>query len=276
MSSLPEVRPERSARALDLPRPSAITLPETAPEIDELFDFMREAERRFRSLRMRIIERAQTAAGPTETTIELWLVHPGRAKVIENRPTPGESRPISRAGGRTLGAGPEGGTIPYYIWLSDGERVRTYDSATNVTTNRPHRHVPDEIADPSLPDFARVLPPITELPMESLPEAFVHPAGLARNLATGRVVLVGQTQVSGRESLVLEIHHPRTTLVETDRPDHSVILGVDRETGIVTLLEERVGDAVTRRAEVTYLEPDSPIRDDVFAIHVPADAVTIF
>jgi hypothetical protein len=44
----------------------------------------------------------------------------------------------------------------------------------------------------------------------------------------------------------------------------------------VTLLEERVGDTVTRRAEVTYLEPDAPIRDDAFTLHVPSDAVTIF
>ena len=60
------------------------------------------------------------------------------------------------------------------------------------------------------------------------------------------------------------------------RPDRSVILGVDRETGVVTRLEERVGDTVTRHAEVTYLEPDAPIRDDVFTIHVPGDAVKIY
>lgn len=259
MDSLPEVRREPPDRALDLPRPSAIALPETAPSIEELLAFMREAERRFRTLRMRIVERSVTAVGPAETTIELWLAHPGRAKVIENRPIPGRQ--------------PE---TTYYVWVSDGERVRTYDSGTKVATNRPHRHVPDEIADPSLPAFARVTVPITELPMESLPEAFVHPAGLARNLATGRVALVGQAHIAGRESLVLEIEHPRTSLIETDRPDRSVILGVDRETGIVTLLEERVGDTTTRRAEVTYLEPDAPIRDDVFTIYVPADAVEMF
>ena len=264
MTSLPEVRPARSDREVDILRPAVIALPETAPGIEELFAFMREAERRFRTLRMRIVERTQTAAGPTETSVELWLAHPGRAKVIENRPIPGTARSADEA------------SKSYHVWVSDGERVRTYDSATNVTTNRPHRHVPDEIADRSLPTFARVVPPITELPMESLPEAFVHPAGLARNLATGRVSLVGQAHIAGREALVLEIAQPRTTIIETDRPDRSVVLGVDRDTGVVVLLEERVGETVTRRAEVTYLEPDAPIRDDAFTIHVPADAVTIF
>ena len=264
MTSLPEIRPERSDRALDLPRPGVIALPETAPSVEELFLFMREAERRFRTLRMRIGERTQTAAGPTETSVEVWLAHPGRAKVIENRPIHGAGGSVGET------------ATSYYVWVSDGERVRTYDSATNVTTNRPHRHVPDEIADPTLPAFARIVPPITELPMESLPEAFVHPAGLARNLATGHVILVGQAHIAGREALVLEIGQPRVTIIETDRRDRSVVLGVDRETGIVVLLEERVGETVTRRAEVTYLEPDAPIRDDVFTIHVPADAVTMF
>lgn len=263
MTSLPQargelVRHDPGAAEIDLPRPTILALPETAPTIEELFDFMREAERRFRTLRMRILERAQTAVGWTERSIELWLAHPGRAKVIENR------------------SGPDGAEASYYAWVSDGRRVRTYDSATNVATDRPHRHVPDEIEDPNLPAFARVTPPLTELPAESLPEAFVHPAGLTRNLATGRVLLTGQAHIAGRESLILEIDHPRATLIETDRPDRQVVIGVDRGTGVLTLLEERVGDAVTRRAEVTYLEPDAPVRDEVFTIHVPADAVKIF
>jgi outer membrane lipoprotein-sorting protein len=234
-----------------------VALSETAPTIEELFAFMREAESRFRTLRMRIVERTQAAGGPTERRTEVWLAHPGRAKVIENR--------VSAEGPAT-----------YFVWVSDGERVRTYDSATNVTTDRAHRHVPGEIDARELPDFARVVRPTTELPMESLPDAFVHPAGLTRNLATGRVVLVGQANIAGREALVLEVAHPRATLIETDRADRTVTLAVDRATGIVLLLEERVGSAVTRHAEVAHLEPDAPVRDEVFTVHVPADAVTIF
>jgi hypothetical protein len=258
MTSLPEVRREPAGTELDLPRPTILAMREAAPTIEELFAFMSEAERRFRTLRMRIVERSQTAVGWIETSIELWLAHPGRAKVIENRHAP------------------DGGEASYYAWVSDGRRVRTYDSATNVATDRPHRHVPEEIDDPNLPAFARVVPPLTELPAESMPDAFVHPAGLARNLATGHVVLTGQAQVAGRESLIVEVDHPRATLIETDLPDHGVVLGVDREIGVVTLLEERVGDVVTRRGQVTHLEPDAPIRDEVFTIHVPADAVRIF
>jgi len=257
MTSLAGVRTNESDGFV-LPRPGMVALPATAPSIDELFDFMRDAERRFRTLRMRIVERTNTAHGPVETNVELWLAHPGRVKVITNHPPRG-GRPAS-----------------YTLWVSDGQRVRTYDSAANLSTDRAHRHVPEGIDDPALPRSSRVVPTITELPMESLAEAFVHPAGLTRNLGTGRVVLFGQVRIAGREALLLQVDAPRATLIETDRPDHSHVLGIDRETGIVTLLEERVGDAVTRRAEVTYLEPDARVRDEDFVIHVPEDATPIF
>jgi hypothetical protein len=257
MTPLPEVRTDQS-EAFVPPPPSMVALPATSPSIDDLFEFMRDAERRFRTLRMRIVDRANTAYGQIDTTIELWLAHPGRAKVIENHPARG-ARPAT-----------------YTLWVSDGRRVRTYDSGSNVTTNRAHRHVPEGIDDPTLPRSSRVLPPLTELPAESLPEAFVHPAGLTRNLATGDVSLFSQATIAGREALLVEVVAPRATLIETDRPDHSQLLGVDRATGIVTLLEEHVGDTVTRRAEVTYLEPDARVRNEDFVIHVPEDATPIF
>jgi hypothetical protein len=257
MTSLPELR-ANDPDAFVLPSPGMVALPATAPTIDQVFDFMRDAERRFRTLRMRIAEHSNTAYGPIDTTIELWLEHPGRAKVIENRPATA------------------GRSASYTLWVSDGRRVRTYDSEANITTDRAHRHVPEGIDDPSLPFSSRVVPPITELPAESLPDAFVHPAGLTRNLATGRVVLFGQSTIAGREALLLEVEAPRATLIETDRPDHTEILGVDRATGIVTLLEDRVGDAVTRHAEVTYLEPDARVRGEDFVIHVPEDATPLF
>lgn len=257
MTSLPELR-ANEADAFVPPPPSMVALPASSPSIDELFEFVRDAERRFRTLRMRLVEQANTAYGTVETTVELWLAHPGRAKVIENHAARGGRPPT------------------YMLWVSDGRRVRTYDSGANVTTDRTHRHVPEGIDDPSLPSSSRVVPPITELPMESLVEAFVHPAGLTRNLATGQVVLFGQATIAGREALLFEVDAPRATLIETDRPDHTEVVGVDRGTGIVTLLEERVGDSVTRHAEVTYLEPDARVRDEDFVIHVPEDATPIF
>jgi outer membrane lipoprotein-sorting protein len=257
MTSPPELR-ANEPEAFEVPPPGMVALPATAPSIDELFDFMRDAERRFRTLRMRIVEQANTAHGPVETSIELWLAHPGRAKVITNRPARG-GRPAS-----------------YTLWVSDGRRIRTYDSEANISTDRAHRHVPEGIDDASLPASSRVVPPVTELPAETLPDAFVHPAGLTRNLATGRVVLFGQARIAGREALLLEVDAPRATLIETDRPDHIEVLGVDRETGMVTLLEDRVGESVTRHAEATYLEPDARIRDEDFVIHVPEDATPIF
>jgi hypothetical protein len=111
--------------------------------------------------------------------------------------------------------------------------------------------------------------------MESLPDAFVHPAGLTRNLATGRVVLVGQANIAGREALVLEVAHRGRRSSRPTARTGTVMLAVDRATGIVLLLEAR------RRCRHPprrggHLEPDAPVRDEVFTVHVPADAVTIF
>jgi len=97
----------------------------------------------------------------------------------------------------------------------------------------------------------------------------------ARALASSAVVEIACV-VDPSDAAAAQVDAPRATLIETDRPDHSHVLGIDRETGIVTLLEERVGDAVTRRAEVTYLEPDARVRDEDFVIHVPEDATPIF
>lgn len=40
--------------------PEIVSLPAHLPTVGELFDFMRDAELRFATLRMRIVERAQT------------------------------------------------------------------------------------------------------------------------------------------------------------------------------------------------------------------------
>ena len=44
--------------------PEVVALPEILPTVAELFDFMRDAELRFATLRMRIVETTTTAGGP--------------------------------------------------------------------------------------------------------------------------------------------------------------------------------------------------------------------
>ena len=56
-ASLPVVRDGRRL-------PQVAALPGGLPTLDELFDFMRDAELRFATLRMRIVETTTTAGGP--------------------------------------------------------------------------------------------------------------------------------------------------------------------------------------------------------------------
>jgi hypothetical protein len=64
--------------------------------------------------------------------------------------------------------------------------------------------------------------------------------------------------------------------VLTDRPDRWIELGVDRQTGFITLLVEHIGDTVTRHAEVTSLETGVLIPDEAFTVHLPGDVRLIF
>jgi hypothetical protein len=61
-----------------------------------------------------------------------------------------------------------------------------------------------------------------------------------------------------------------------DRPDHRLVLAVDRETGVVTRLEERYGTALSRLATATELSPDATIPDSAFALSIPATAAMIY
>src|SRR5262245_2567319 len=62
--------------------PEVAALREELPAVDELFTFMRDAELRFATLRMRIEERTWTARGEELLIHEVSLRHPGEAKVL--------------------------------------------------------------------------------------------------------------------------------------------------------------------------------------------------
>ncbi|MEZ4597836.1 MAG: hypothetical protein R3C32_14105 [Chloroflexota bacterium] len=105
----------------------------------------------------------------------------------------------------------------------------------------------------------------------------MHPNGYVRNvMLSGVVTFTGSTILNGRETFVLRLQHPRSTYVLTDRPDRWVDVGVDRQTGFITLLVEHVGDAVTRHAEAVSLEVDATIPDDAFVVHLPGDVRRIY
>jgi len=252
-------------RAGSLPVPSAgIGTPEIAalreelPSVEELFTFMRDAELRFRTLRMRIDEHAFTTRGEEVIANDIFLEHPGRAKVL------------SSVGIDDRAAG------DYDVWISDGTTIRQYTASRKVGTTRPIRPRPRGL-DEDFPGSARVYSPVTPLQSESLPDLFIHPAGYCQNvLATGVCRITGSTTVAGREAIVLECDHPRTIEVTADRPDFAIRVAVDRADGVILRLEESMGGRVTRDAVTTSYLPDASLPPSAFAFTFPSDTTTIY
>ncbi len=241
-----------------LPVAERVALAEAAPGIEELFRFAREAELRVRSLRMTIEERLESARGPEVSRHEVWLRHPGQARVTTRRDDAMPSR-------------------DYDVWLLDDGTVTTYLAARNVASRRPlARHVVG-VGGPDLPAYARQREPLTALPSGSLADTFVHPHGLFRNvLVTGPLAVSGTRSVGGREAIVVRSDHPRASKVLVDRPDRSIEVGIDRQLGFVVLLRETIADRVTRQAEVTELAVDPPVPPSAFELHLPADVRMLY
>jgi outer membrane lipoprotein-sorting protein len=238
--------------------PAVATLKPGDPSVEELFDFMRDAELRFATLRMRILDRVVSTRGEDATQVEVMLRHPGHARVTTSRP------------GEEVGG-------PYEIWISDGDIVRTYVAQHKLGTQRPIRNRPRGLDDPDFPGMSRIYDPVTPLPMETLPDTFVHPAGFCQNvLATGRCTMTGSTTVNGRATIHLRCDHPRSVELPGDRPDHSMDVAVDRDTGVIVRLMETIGGNVTRDAVVTVLEPDTPLPPSAFEFTFPTGTTMLF
>jgi hypothetical protein len=252
-------------RAAALPAPvdgrryaAVAALPGGLPSVAGLFEYMRDAELRFATLRMRILERTWTARGEDATQIDVTLRHPGQARVT-----------TSRAGAVIGGA--------YEIWISDGELVRTYASAHKLGTQRPVRQRPRGLDDPDFPGASRVYEPVTALPAETLPETFIHPAGYCQNvLATGACAITGEEVIRGREAIVLECAHPRVIEMPADRPDFRIQVAVDRELGVIVRLIESIAGEITRHAEAVDLEPDAALPPAAFEFVFPTGTTMLY
>jgi hypothetical protein len=248
----------RSSDAPVLPTAERVALADDAPSIEELFLFSREAELRVRSLRMNIDERSLTARGEEVLRHEIQLRHPGQARVTTYR----DDSALAR---------------DYDVWLTDGQTALVYKAAAGVTSRRPLPRSVVGLEGPDLPLFAQQRGSITPLPSGTLADTFVHPHGLFRNvLVTGPVAIVGTRLVGGREAIVVRAQHPRTAKVLVDRPDRSIEVGIDRRTGFLLLLSERVADEVTHHAEVTDLEVDATIFDSAFELNLPSDVRELY
>ena len=228
------------------------------PTVGELFDFMRDAELRFETLRMRIVELAWGAGGEQRTETEVAMRHAGHARVLTTQP-----------GEKALG--------DYEIWIADGDIVRTYASRHKLGTQRPIRNRPRGLDDPDLPGSSRVYEPLTALPMETLPETFIHPAGYCQNvLSTGACQVTGVEVVRGRETIGLTCQHPRTTEMAADRPDFTIRIAVDRDTGIIVRLTESMAGEITRDAEVVDLETDPALQPTTFDFAFPTGTTMLY
>ena len=238
--------------------PAVAALRPGEPTVEDLFDFMRDAELRFATLRMRILERVSSTRGEETTQIDVMLRHPGQAKVTTSRP------------GEEVGG-------PYEIWISDGEIVRTYAARHKLGTQRPIRNRPRGLGDADFPGMSRIYEPVTALPMETLPDTFVHPGGFCQNvLATGRCTIRGSAAIAGRAAIHLRCDHPRTVELPGDRPDHAIDVSVDRDTGVIVRLLETIGGSVTRDAVATLVEPDASLPPSAFEFAFPTGTTMLF
>ncbi len=239
-------------------RPAVAALPIGLPSVTELFDFMRDAESRFGTLRMRIDEHLRTTRGEQRTRLEIMVRHPGDAKVLTSDP----ARPI-------------GGD--YEMWISDGELVRTYASAHRLGTQRPIRNRPRGLSDTDFPGSAKVYEPITPLPFETLADTFVHPAGFCQNvLSTGRTFVTGTAIVNGREAILVECEHPRSTQLAGDRPDYRISVAVDRELGVILRLVETIAGDITRQADAVEVAPDASLPPSAFEFVFPTGTTMLY
>ncbi len=244
--------------AHDRPRLELAGLPQGLPGVETLFTFARDAELRFETLRMRIEERTWTARGEHVTTIDTAIRHPGHARVTTAEPS-------------------RGAVAGHETWISDGETVRTWSAPHRMGTERPVRRTIAGLEDPDLPGMSTVYRPLTALPMETLPDAFIHPGGICQNvLATGRCWVSGTSEVGGREAIVLECDHPRSVEIAADRPDHHLKVAFDRETGVILRLVESIGGDPTRDATVVDFAPDATLSPTTFDFTFPADATLIY
>ena len=235
-----------------------MALPAGLPSVEDLFSFMRDAELRFATLKLRIEEHRFTARGEQVAGLDVSIRHPGHARVITTEPDGG------------VASGHE-------LWMGDGELVRTYSAVHRLGTSRPIRNRPRGLDGRGFPGSSKVYSPVTPLPMETLAELFVHPAGYCQNLlSTGRCWISGSDLVAGREAIILECAHPRAVERTADRPDFHVQVAVDRATGLISRLVETIAGDVTREAVATAIDVDATLAPGTFDFEFPAGATMLF
>ena len=113
--------------------------------------------------------------------------------------------------------------------------------------------------------------------METLPETFIHPAGYCQNvLSTGECQVTGHGGGPRARDDRADCQHPRTTEMAADRPDFTIRIAVDRDTGIIVRLTESIAGEVTRDAEVVDLETDPALQPTTFDFAFPTGTTMLY
>jgi hypothetical protein len=155
--------------------------------------------------------------------------------------------------------------------------ITTWSAIHGTRTDRPARRGIAGLDSSTLPASSKVYRPLTPLPIDSIVEVCIHPANYLQNVvATGVVGVIGQERIAGREAYVVESLRPGTTRIAADRSDASIRLAADAGLGVISLLEQRLGDRVVRRAEAVSIEPDADIPDAAFDVAIPSTARRIY
>jgi hypothetical protein len=240
-------------------RPRIVALPAGGlPDVATLFTFMRDAELRFRTLRMRIEERTWGAAGEALLIHEVVIRHPDRVRVTVRH----ADLPMPR---------------DHETWAFASGTITTWSAIHGTRTDRPARRGIEGLGSSTLPASSKVYRPLTPLPIDSIAEVCIHPANYLQNVvSTGVVRVTGQVRVADREAVVVESLHPGTARIAADRSDASIRLAADAALGVISLLEQRLGDRVVRRAEAVSIEQDAEIPDAVFHVSIPSTARRIY
>ena len=150
------------------------------------------------------------------------LRHPGDARVTTTRAGDGRHGPTTRSGSRTASI------------------VRTYASAHGLGTQRPVRNRPRGLDDRGLPGSVAGLR-AGHGAADGDPARHVRPPGRLLPERPRHRPLPGHRhrhRRRGREAILLECDHPRTTEVAGDRPDFHISIAVDRDTGVILRLVE--------------------------------------
>ena len=231
-------------------------MPSGLPSVAELFTFMRDAELRFATLRMRIVDRSRDARGDEATN--------ARGQPSPSRPRQGHDERGRRG---------------------DRRRLRHLDLRRRPRPDlrgRPQaRHA---AADPQPPARSRRPGPSrvrqglraghSPADRDAARTRSSTPAACARTSSRrvdarspARSWPSGARRSRSSASIPVRPRSPR------DRPDYRLYLTIDRATGVILRLIETIGGTTTRDAEVMVLDPDAalppigirvrlPVRDD--------------